>query len=95
MPTSTFTVTQADGSSETYTITRNKFIGVREMEVDGVDIFLDRTSDIETRNMFIDGVPISVNNYFPATLPEVVGYFQPNGSSRYLQPNGSSFYQIP
>ena len=64
MSTSTFTVTQADGSSETYTITRNKFTGVRSMGVDGVIITLDRTPDVENRNMLIDGVPISVNNYF-------------------------------
>ena len=68
MSTSTFTITQADGSSETYTITRNKFTGVRSMGVDGVTITLDRTPDVENRIMSIDGVPISVNNYFPDTL---------------------------
>ena len=35
------------------------------MEVDGVTITLDRTPDIENRIMTVDGVQISVNNYFP------------------------------
>ena len=34
------------------------------MVVDGVTITLDRTPDVENRIMSIDGVPISVNNYF-------------------------------
>ena len=68
MSTSTFTVTQTDGSSETYTITRNKFTGIRSMEVDGVTITLDRTPDVENRIMIVDGVQISVNNYFPDTI---------------------------
>jgi len=63
MSTSTFTVTQADGSSETYTISREQFTGIRNMEVDGVTITLDRTPDVENRIMTVDGVQISVNNY--------------------------------
>lgn len=63
MSTSTFTVTQADGSSETYTISREQFTGIRNMEVDGVTIALDRTPDVENRIMTVDGVQISVNNY--------------------------------
>ena len=65
MSTSTFTITQADGSSETYTISREQFTGIRNMEVDGVTIALDRTPDVENRIMTVDGVQISVNNYFP------------------------------
>ena len=65
MSTSTFTVTQADGSSETYPISREQFTGIRNMEVDGVTISLDRTPDVENRIMTVDGVQISVNNYFP------------------------------
>jgi len=80
MSTSTFTVTQADGSSETYTITRNKFIGIRSMEVDGITITLDRTPDVENRTMSIDGVQISVNNYFPDTItPSILNGLTFNG----------------
>lgn len=35
------------------------------MVVDGVTISLDRTPDVENRIMTVDGVQISVNNYFP------------------------------
>jgi hypothetical protein len=50
------------------------------MEVDGVTITLDRTPDVENRTMLIDGVPISVNNYFPdKDTPSILNSLTFNG----------------
>jgi hypothetical protein len=40
----TLTINHADGDSETYTIKRDKFAGVREMSVDGSTVTVDRTA---------------------------------------------------
>ena len=40
----TLTINHADGGSETYTINRDKFAGVREMQVDGATVAVDHTA---------------------------------------------------
>ena len=40
----TLTINHADGGSETYTINRDKFAGVREMQVDGAAVTVDHTA---------------------------------------------------
>ena len=40
----TLTINHADGGSETYTINRDKFAGVREMQIDGAAVTVDHTA---------------------------------------------------
>ena len=44
MADETLTINNADGSSKTYTINRDKFAGVRSMQVNGQTVTVDRTA---------------------------------------------------
>ena len=61
MPETTLTINHADGGSETYTINRDKFEGVRTMDIDGVGITLDRTAPERVRNIIVNGETIVID----------------------------------
>lgn len=62
MSVRTLTITNADGSSETYTIDRTVETGVRTMTVDGSPVSVDHTAFTGTRTMTVDGQPFSVDH---------------------------------
>ena len=56
----TLTITHADGSTETYTIDRTKFEGVRTMTVDGSPVSVDRTPASEIRTLLLNGETVEI-----------------------------------
>jgi len=56
------TINNADGSSETYTINREAFEGVRSMSVDGETVTVDHTEQDDIRTLLVDGQTITLDN---------------------------------
>jgi hypothetical protein len=57
----TLTINHADGGSETYTINRDKFAGVRSMLVDGATVSVDHTEQPDVRTLLMDGETITID----------------------------------
>lgn len=70
MPNQTLTINNADGSSETYTINRDKFEGVRSLSVDGVTVSVDHTVPEDIRTLTVNGTEITINS--PSSRPDQV-----------------------
>lgn len=56
MPETSLTINHADGGSETYTINRDKFEGVRNMTVDGAAISVDRSAAPDESTFTVRGI---------------------------------------
>jgi hypothetical protein len=72
----TLTINHADGDSETYTIKRDKFAGVRSMSVDGNTVTVDHTAipkDVAKETTFGGSKSITVKREIEPLLSEVVG----------------------
>ena len=72
----TLTINHADGGSETYTINRDKFAGVRDMVVDGANVSVDRTAvpkEQSKETTFGGSQSITVNRDIEPLLSKVVG----------------------
>ena len=67
--TTTLTVNQASGSSETYEIIRENVKGVRTLTVDGVEVTIDRTKPTEASTLLIDGSPVTIDRTDVQTFP--------------------------
>ena len=72
----TLTINHADGDSETYTIKRDKFAGVREMSVDGSTVTVDRTAvpkEQSKETTFGGSQSITIKRDIDPLLSKVVG----------------------
>jgi len=72
----TLTINHADGGSETYTINRDKFAGVREMSVDGDTVTVDHTAvpkEQSKETTFGGSQSITIKREIEPLLSEVVG----------------------
>ena len=72
----TLTINHADGDSETYTINRDKFAGVREMSIDGSTVTVDHTAKPKAQSKettFGGSKSITVKREIEPLLSEVVG----------------------
>jgi hypothetical protein len=72
----TLTINHADGGSETYTIKRDKFAGVREMSIDGSTVTVDRTAvpkEQSKETTFGGSQSITIKREIEPLLSEVVG----------------------
>ena len=94
MPDTTLSITQANGDTETYTINRDAFEGVRTMSVDGETVTVDHTPYPNVRTIIIDGVTITIDRTKAIIEGSVLTYISPDGSN-YFQPDGSSLYIQP
>ena len=72
----TLTINHADGGSETYTINRDKFAGVRSMSVDGDTVTVDHTAvpkEQSKETTFGGSQSITIKREIEPLLSEVVG----------------------
>ena len=72
----TLTINHADGGSETYTINRDKFAGVRNMTVDGANVSVDHTAvpkEQSKETTFGGSQSITVKRDIEPLLSKVVG----------------------
>ncbi len=72
----TLTINHADGGSETYTINRDKFAGVREMSVDGDTVTVDHTAvpkEQSKETTFGGSKSITIKRDIEPLLSKVVG----------------------
>ena len=72
----TLTINHADGGSETYTIKRDKFAGVREMSIDGSTVTVDHTAvpkEQSKETTFGGSKSITIKREIEPLLSEVVG----------------------
>ena len=61
MPDKTLTINHAGGGSETYTINRDKFEGIRNMTVDGATVSVDHTPADNLRNLLVDAENVTID----------------------------------
>ncbi len=94
MADTTLSITQANGDTETYTINRDAFEGVRTMTLDGDTITIDHTPYPNVRTITIDGVTVTIDRTKAIIAGSVLTYIASDGSS-YFQPDGSSLYIQP
>lgn len=76
MASKTLTINHADGGSETYTINRDKFAGVREMTVDGQSVSVDHTAvpkEQSRETTFGGSQSITIKRDIEPLLDKVVG----------------------
>jgi hypothetical protein len=76
MANRTLTINHADGDSETYTINRDKFAGVRDMTVDGATVSVDHTAVPKERSKettFGGSQSITVKRDIEPLLSKVAG----------------------
>ena len=72
----TLTINHADGDSETYTINRDKFAGVREMSIDGSTVTVDHTAKPKAQSKettFGGSKSITIKRDIEPLLSKVVG----------------------
>ena len=67
--TTTLTVNQASGSSETYEIIRENVKGVQNLTIDGVEVTIDRTEPADASTLLIDGSPVTIDRTDVQTFP--------------------------
>jgi hypothetical protein len=106
----TLTVSNADGSSQTYTINTDKFTDVREMLVDGSTVTVDHRIPETIRELIANGVTIIISSDRGAPIKAVtvdgrvtaldrsdeifLEALAPESTFTYLDPSGFNYYQI-
>lgn len=76
MASVTLTINHADGGSETYTINRDKFVGVTEMSLDGETISVDHSAVVKSATQettFSGSQPMTLKRDIKPLLKDVAG----------------------